>query len=206
VSRLLAAEGRDAVPLLLGATANEWGILALVFPPPQDRQGYRSLLARSGESRVERLLELYPAASDDQVPAAATRFLGDRNFVCPTRYAAGRRRGRTWLYLASAPPAPGPAAARYGAFHGSDVRLLFGHEMGVPLGEVGRRVSDAMRRYWTRFAATGDPNQPGLPAWPAYEGASPRHLELGEEIRAVTGLGRPGCDVLDEARDASPRP
>ncbi len=202
VSKLLAAEGRDAVPLLLGATANEWSLLASVFPPPQDRQGYRSLLARSGEARVDRLLELYPAASDEDVPAAATRFLGDRNFVCPTRYAAGRRRGRTWLYLASVPAAPGPDAARYGAFHGSEVRLLFGHERGVPLGEAGRRVSDALRRYWVRFAATGDPNQSGLPSWPTYEGPSPRHLELGEEIRAVTGLGRPGCDVLDETRSA----
>ena len=30
-------------------------------------------------------------------------------------------------------------------------------------------LSDRMIRYWTRFAAAGDPNQAGVdPAWPAY--------------------------------------
>ncbi len=64
-----------------------------------------------------------------------------------------------------------------------------------------------MRRYWVRFATTGDPNEPGLPEWPTYEGATPRHLDLGDPIRAIAGLGRAGCDVFDEGWDeASARP
>jgi para-nitrobenzyl esterase len=90
---------------------------------------------------------------------------------------------------------------RFGGFHGSDLRLLFGVDLGAPLGEVGERVGEAMRRYWVRFAATGDPNEPGLPEWPSYEGTNPRHLELGDPIRAVAGLGRAGCDVFDEEWD-----
>ncbi len=58
-----------------------------------------------------------------------------------------------------------------------------------------------MRRYWVRFATSGDPNEPGLPEWPTYEGATPRHLEFGDPVRAVAGLNRPGCDILDEERD-----
>jgi para-nitrobenzyl esterase len=196
-SALSAGRGRD-VPLVLGATANEWANLALGYPPPKDREGLRALLGKSGESKAERLSALYPAASDDDVPAAAIRFLTDRDFVCQARYAAEQRKGRTWLYLVTAPPAPGPAGARLGAHHGVDVRFLFGLELGVSMGELGHKVGDAMRRYWTRFAATGDPSQPGLPRWPAYEGARPQHLELGEALQAVAGLGRPGCDVLDE--------
>ena len=198
VPAVLAAGRRDDLPLLVGATANEWANLALGFPPPKDREGYRALVQKSGESRKDRLLALYPAPSEADVRAAEIRFLTDRDFVCQARYMAANRRGRTWLYLVSAPGTPGPAGAALGAFHGVELRFLFNAVFGAPLGEVGQRVSEAMRGYWVRFATTGDPNAPGLPEWPAFEGTSPRHLELGQEVRPVAGLGRPGCDVLDE--------
>lgn len=199
------AEGHTGdVPLLVGATANEWAIFALHSPPADDLEGYRDLLAEAGASRLDRLLALYPAASDDEVPRAAIRYLTDRDFVCPARFVAEKRPASTWLYRVSAPAAAAPAAARYGAVHGSDVRLLFDQEMGLPLGEAGRRAGDAMRRYWTQFAATGDPNTAGLPRWPAYEGTEPRHLEIGDSIRALTDLDRGGCDVFDEPHDLAP--
>jgi para-nitrobenzyl esterase len=173
--------------------------MALAFPPPKDREGYRQLLRETAkdDARTARLLALYPAPTDADVHAAAVRYIGDANFVCPSRAVAAKRRHRTWMYLVSVPPVPGRAGVQYGAFHGSDLRLLFQNEMGAPLGDVGRRVSDAMRRYWVRFAATGDPNESGLPEWPQYEGREPRHLDLGETIRAVPGLGGPACDALD---------
>ena len=207
VSRALA-HGRAAdVPLLIGATSNEWGILALAFPPPKDREGFRQLLGKTAadDAGTERLLALYPAATDADVPAAAIHYLGNRNFVCPSRAVATKRRGRTWLYVLSVPPVPGPAGIRYGAFHGSDLRLLFQLEMGAPLGDAGQTVSAAMRRYWVRFAATGDPNQAGLPPWPLYGGPRPRHLDLGETISARSGLGGEACDALDEMEHARPR-
>jgi para-nitrobenzyl esterase len=199
VSRTLG-DGRAAeVPLLLGATSNEWGILALSFPPPKDREGYRRLLGGAGadETRAARLLAQYPAATDADVPAAALRYLRDRSFVCPSKALAAKRRGPTWFYLVSVPPVAGPAGVRYGAFHGSDLRLLFQWNVGVPLGDVAERVSAAMRRYWVRFATAGNPNEPGLPEWPVYAGPQPRHLDLGDPIRSLTGLGGEACEALD---------
>ena len=45
-----------------------------------------------------------------------------------------------------------------------------------------------MIAYWTRFAATGNPNRDDLPAWPAFEPPTGRHLDLGETVAAGEGL------------------
>jgi para-nitrobenzyl esterase len=199
-SRALA-DGRAAdIPLLVGATANEWSLLALTFPPPQDLEAYRRLLRERGQddSRTGRLLARYPAATDADAPAAAVRYLGDRSFVGPSRAVAAKRRGATWFYLFSVPPVAGPAGARLGAFHGSELPLLFQARMGIPYSDAAEAVGAAMRRYWVRFATDGNPNEPGLPEWPAYAGVGPRRLDLGDPVRALTGLGE-ACAALDEA-------
>ncbi|MET9381623.1 carboxylesterase family protein [Streptomyces sp. NPDC002928] len=43
-----------------------------------------------------------------------------------------------------------------------------------------RRIAEAMSSYWANFAATGDPNGPGLPHWPAYARDSAAVMELGD--------------------------
>jgi para-nitrobenzyl esterase len=32
-----------------------------------------------------------------------------------------------------------------------------------------RALSELMRKYWSNFARSGDPNGPGLPNWPKYK-------------------------------------
>jgi len=39
-----------------------------------------------------------------------------------------------------------------------------------------RALSDRMQAYWVAFAATGDPNRPDEPPWPADTGAGPLTL------------------------------
>jgi len=54
--------------------------------------------------------------------------------------------------------------------------------------------------YWTRFAATGDPNGDDAPLWPPYDSVTDRHLELGDTIGTGSGLYKEACDLADKVR------
>lgn len=193
----LAAGSDNTVPLLVGATTNEASIFAL----PEDHEAYRAMVEETGSAWSKRIAALYPASDDENARTAMLRLMTDRDFVCPARYVAARRRGPTWLYLFSAPPTPGPAGEKLGAFHGADVRLLFDLTYGVPQGEIGEKVGEAMRRYWVRFAATGDPNAPGLADWPRYQDKQPRYLLFDDPVRAASGPKIAACQLFDKMWD-----
>jgi hypothetical protein len=39
-----------------------------------------------------------------------------------------------------------------------------------------------------QFAKTGNPNGPGLPAWPRYQAAGDQYLEFGDKVEAKSHL------------------
>ena len=43
-------------------------------------------------------------------------------------------------------------------------------------------VAEEMSGYWVNFARSGDPNGPGLPAWPAFTGEGGKVLYIGDPI------------------------
>ncbi len=77
------------------------------------------------------------------------------------------------------------------AYHTSDIQFVFpkwhGGNLGVNLDQTTGQprelqgaeitLSNQIVGAWTRFAATGNPNGPGLPVWPAFTTASPVYLQ-----------------------------
>jgi para-nitrobenzyl esterase len=70
-----------------------------------------------------------------------------------------------------------------------------------PWAAVDRRLADVMSSYWVRFATSGNPNGPGLPAWPAFAPASPKVMVLGEASGARTMPDAPARHFFEIARN-----
>ena len=86
----------------------------------------------------------------------------------------------TWEY-------PSAAGRQLGASHGIELSLLFDAPNGAR-GAPGDALASTIRRYWTTFAATGDPNAAGLPKWPAYAPVAPGYLMIAAPPHARTDV------------------
>ena len=93
---------------------------------------------------------------------------------------------------------PGPEAARYGAFHSSEISYVFRtfDASDRPYSDVDRALSATISRYWVNFVKTGDPNGAGLPSWPAYTPDQPLIEEIGDMPGARPILPAATLDLL----------
>jgi para-nitrobenzyl esterase len=58
------------------------------------------------------------------------------------------------------------------------------------LTEADRRVSETMMQMWAQFAATGNPNVPGVIEWPVYDPESDRYMYFADPLEIRSGFSR----------------
>jgi para-nitrobenzyl esterase len=213
--RTVYAEGRQRdVPIIIGSNADEgtFGMLARRRPirTVAEYEAYVNGLVADGASDV---LKRYPASDDDAVYQALNRVGTDQGV---TRHARQHARWvsatntRTYVYL-FARASPHHQWTGLGATHTAELPYLFGNlQFAARRGRLStfeladRRLSQAMMRYWTQFAATGDPNGAGRPVWPTY-GDDETLLVLDGEIATSVWPRSDGLDLFDRLF-ADPRP
>jgi para-nitrobenzyl esterase len=169
----------NAIPMMLGNVRDE---TRAFIPPDSDKVkglGWDNLAARMApEMRIDILPEWvvaeyrrhFPGWSPIDVFYAATtaaRSWRGQVIEAEARALAG---APGFVYQVNYASRTDP---RRGAFHTMDIPLVFGtlDAAGSQTGSAAdaRAVSRAMQDSFVAFAATGDPNHPGLPHWPAYE-------------------------------------
>ena len=185
--------GRQAkVPVIVGSNLDEVSIFASQLVGgksyrPKTVAEYKDWLKRKFEKLADDVFAAYPAATDEQVPAAFLAMDTDWSFgfgsqlLAREMEAAGQN---AYLYVFTM-TGHGPFAP-LGAFHSLESMYLSKHYWKDWVkGPHDEALSDAMIAYWTSFAANGVPSGAELPAWSAYRANRPEAQELGMHVGTV---------------------
>ena len=191
---LLKASPKDAfaqgtqndVPTLTGSNKHENGatthpdITATAFQA-QARQRFGDL--------ADEFLALYPAATDDQARLSQNESAWDQARVSTRLWALHRAvtaRTKVFTYFWDH-PLPGPDVETYGAFHTSEVPY-FMDALAMskrPFTDADHRIADRLATYVATFIRTGDPNGPGVPAWPAVSKEPAQTMQVGDTFAPI---------------------
>jgi para-nitrobenzyl esterase len=190
---IVFAQGRqNQADVLVGSNKDEGGFPFFGLPNGNAQQFIQQARERFGD-RADQFLKLYPAGSDAQSNASQLAAFRDEIAWGMRRWAESTARngkGKAYLfYFTHEPPSP-PGQPGRGAIHTAEIPYVFNNPpAGREWPDIDRRLADTMSSYWVHFAANGDPNGTGLPAWPQYKPrTSEKAMILGDTVEAGTSL------------------
>lgn len=187
---VIAQGKQNDVVTLTGANKDELG----GFGPqgPVTAESFAKQARQRYGDAADQFLKLYPAGTDEEAKTAQSQSARDQALVAMYLWAKVRMKTaktNVYEYLWDH-PLPGPDAARFGAFHTSEVPYVLNtlYMSDRPFSEADRRIAEAMSSYWVNFAATGDPNGKGLAEWRSV-GEKPEIMEVGDKMAAIPVAG-----------------
>ena len=184
------------VPLVVTNSAREEGWQILFTPPMTVPEFTLNLADLAGSPHLGILRGLYPAATDDERALALVNIYLDIKYTCASRALLLATGAPTWRWVFSHLLENGGWPAEWGALHGSDMAVMW--EGGYPRAPDEDVMAFQMQRYMTNFAKTGNPNEAGLPPWPAFTPSAQEFLEFADGGAAAgAGYHARQCDAID---------
>src|SRR5215467_465554 len=165
------AESAD-VPMIISTTLEDAALSLTNFN--LDDAGLKGILAERYSGKGDEILALYrkhyPQKSPFLIQAQVFTDAGfRRSAITQAERKAALGKAPAYMYLWNW-ESPG-YGGKFGAVHGIDVAASFHHVRSTMMGvgsASGKVMCDRLASVWVNFAKTGDPNNPGIPHWPAY--------------------------------------
>ncbi|MFJ6699490.1 carboxylesterase/lipase family protein [Streptomyces sp. NPDC091272] len=179
--------GRFArVPVLHGSTHDEMsgpaGLVEATTGNPLTADRYAAEVTKRFKEKAPAVLAEYPASAYPAPGAALSAVLTDSEWstaALDTQRALARHTSvHAYDFAETRSPyfrnAPRPKSFSLGTGHMVDLAYLFENDIYESLDARQTALSDKVTAYWSRFAATGTPNGPGLPTWKSFTPRTPR--------------------------------
>jgi len=201
VPSIIFEQGRQhSVPVIGGWNADE-GTLFMQRMRFDDFEAVRRLVRAAYPAHADEILKLYPFTTPEEARDAVDEISGVSGCGAPMRSimrSVTRAGSSAYLYYFSRVRG-GDLGRTLGAFHGSEIRFVFDNLEGgsTPVDDIDRRLAHDMSSHWLRFAATGDPNGPGLPRWRPYDHTEEPYIEFGDEVTPGHHLLSRPCDLFE---------
>jgi para-nitrobenzyl esterase len=206
---IIGAGTHNKVPMIVGSNADETKptVPAGSVTPLK----VSTFFATIPEPHRSALLALYPPGTTNaEARESWIRVTTDSQFICSARRtlrALKKGQSEPVYRYQFTHKLPG-LWALLGAFHGLELFYVFqaaeNSDYAAQLTTADTNVAASLLGYWTRLAATGDPNGGGATAWPAYVSATDPYLELADPPQAKQALRSAYCDAWDAFTASAP--
>ena len=196
---VFARGAQHPIPLLAGVTAKEMG-------DPYTRpklEVYLDRLKRDYPKDAASFLKWYPASCDAESAVIFDSLVFEACLAhsrLPVRWQVNIGLPAYFYWFDRKPPKRSNEKNPPGAFHCAELPYVFNTLDSIerPWEETDRRLADQVSSYWVNFAATGNPNGPGLPVWPACKEKPDYYMELGDRVGVLDIPNKERLDFREE--------
>lgn len=199
----VAAGRQHPVDVLIGSNKDE-GTFPVFGVPDGGPEEFMSRSRMQFGPLASEFLALYPAGTPAESDASQLAAFRDLVFWNLRTWASHQRKGgraSAYVYYFTREPPTAAGQRSRGASHTAEIPYAFNNlhiEKDRPWTDTDRRLAETMSSYWVNFAATGNPNGPGLPVWPSYDAeAGNRVMMLGDTVAAGPGPDAAGLTLYD---------